>query len=282
MNQTPGFATRLASSVAQRGPLCLGIDPSPELLAQCGLPDSAEGLWAFGNLLLEAARFQVGLIKPQMAYFERHGSAGIAVLERLLALARAEQVLVLLDGKRGDIDATALAYAQAYFEPSRPLACDALTVHAYLGLSAFARGMDLMRRHGCGMFVVVRSSNGEGARTQTALCPDGLSVAEALADEIGALNAKFADCSLGAVIGATNHDAGTLAARMPGAWLLAPGVGAQGATMADLGRRFGVAASRVLPSVSRGVFEKGSQAAQIAAAIDALREQALVLQRGTA
>jgi orotidine-5'-phosphate decarboxylase len=278
---TTPFATRLAARVARFGPLCVGIDPSPALLRQCGIDDSAAGLYQFGARILHAARFALSIVKPQMAYFERHGSAGIAALERLIAACRSEGVMVLLDGKRGDIDATAEAYAQAYSGAHSALACDAYTVHAYLGLAALAPAIDYTVAAGGGVCVVVRSSNAEGTALQHARTSDGRGVSELLADQIAALNARYqgtAGGPIGAVLGATADDAGALAARMPGAWLLAPGVGAQGASIADIARRFGAAAARVLPNVSRGVLARGADPAQIATALAELQGQAAMLR----
>jgi orotidine-5'-phosphate decarboxylase len=279
MSAPAPFNARLAARVARFGPLCVGIDPSPKLLAQCGLADDPSGLRAFGRRVLEAARYELPIVKPQMAYFERHGSAGLAALEALLADCRGEGLLVLLDGKRGDIDATAEAYADAFSRPGAPLACDAWTAHAYLGFGALARGVDASLAAGTGVFVVVRSSNPEGTPTQTARLPDGRSVAEALADEIADANARPAPSGggIGAVLGATSDESGALAARLPGAWLLAPGVGAQGATFADVKRRFGSAASRVLPNVSRGILARGAAPTQIAEALAQLRGEAAIL-----
>ncbi len=275
------FATRLAARVARFGPLCVGIDPSPALLAMCGFDDSAQGLHDFGARILTAARFELSIVKPQMAYFERHGSAGIAALERLVAACRREGVLVLLDGKRGDIDATAEAYAQAFAGTHSALACDAYTVHAYLGLGALDKAIDYTVAAGAGVCVVVRSSNAEGTALQHARIEDGRCVTQLLADQIDVLNTRFGGADggpIGAVLGATADDAGALAARMPGAWLLAPGVGAQGASMADIARRFGAAAGRVLPNVSRGMLAQGAAPAQIAAALAQLRGQAAILR----
>jgi orotidine-5'-phosphate decarboxylase len=276
----PAFAQRLAARVAAHGPLCVGIDPSADLLARCGLPDTADGAFAFGRLVLEAADYALPIVKPQSAYFERHGSAGIAALERLAALARAHDVLVLLDGKRGDIDATAEAYAQAYFAPGVPLLADALTLHAYLGLAAMERAIDFAVAQGGGVFVVVRSSNPEGRDLQLARRADGRTVAQALADDVQALNRRHvadAPGPVGAVVGATCPDAGEIVDAMPGAWILAPGVGAQGATFEDIARRMPGARGRVLPNVSRAVLSGGASAAQIGATIAELKRQALAL-----
>jgi orotidine-5'-phosphate decarboxylase len=105
----------------------VGIDPSASLLKSCGLPNSAEGAFEFGKRVLEAAQFELSIIKPQSAFFERFGSEGFKAMEQLAALARGRGVMVLLDGKRGDIDTTAEAYAESYFSASTPLRVDAVT-----------------------------------------------------------------------------------------------------------------------------------------------------------
>lgn len=272
------FGERLAARVARHGPLCIGIDPSAALLGAAGLADSAEGAFEFGRRVLEAARYELAIVKPQSAYFERHGSAGVAALERLLALLAEHGVLALVDGKRGDIDATAEAYAEASFAPGSALRADAITWHAYLGIGALERAFAIARRHDGGGFVVVRSSNPEGAALQLARTADGRSVAEALADAIEAHNRASGPMpgSLGAVIGATCEDADWVAARLPSGYVLAPGVGAQGASFADVARRMPSARGRVLPNVSRAVLAGGATAAAIAETIKALRDDAHV------
>ena len=271
------FASRLQQRIAQFSALCVGIDPSAKLLHDCGLPDDAEGLYAFGERILRAAEFDIAIVKPQSAYFERHGSEGIRALEELTHLAQSKEVLVLLDAKRGDIDTTGTAYAEAYFSPLSPLHADALTLHAYLGLAALNQAIDFAVMHGGGLFPVVRSSNPEGQALQLARLPDGRSVAESLCDEISALNQSYASEGLGpvgAVVGATCDDANAITARMPRAFILAPGVGAQGATMRDVRSRMPSASGRVLASVSRAILKNGAQPGEIATAIRALREEA--------
>jgi orotidine-5'-phosphate decarboxylase len=206
----PSFAARLSQRIQDHSPLCVGLDPSASLLAVCGLPDSAAGALEFGQRVLSAAHFELALIKPQVAFFERFGSAGIAALEELAALARAREVLVLLDGKRGDIDTTGTAYAAAYFAPGAPLRVDAVTTHPYLGLGALHGLIDFAVANQGGVFVVVRSSNPEGFELQTARLASGLTVAQDLCRQIGALNQRYAAGAMGpvgAVIGATCEDA---------------------------------------------------------------------------
>jgi len=273
------FSSKLERQVAAHGPLCVGIDPSAATLAQCDLPDNAEGALAFGRRVLEAADYRLAIVKPQSAYFERFGAAGVRALEQLAALARERDVLVLLDAKRGDIDTTGEAYAEAYFAPSSPLRVDAMTLHAYLGFGALDKAIAFAARHGAGVFVVVRSSNPEGAALQNARVADGRTVAQSLSDEITAMNRRFGAGlgPVGAVVGATCEDADETARRLPLSWILAPGVGAQGATLEDVLARMPAAKRRVLPSLSRAILAGGSGASEMRATISKLRDRARAL-----
>jgi orotidine-5'-phosphate decarboxylase len=274
------FSTRLKQAIQAHSPLCVGIDPSAALLKSCGLPDSAEGAHEFGRRVLEAGQYQFSIVKPQSAFFERFGSAGLKALEELTQLARTRDVLVLIDGKRGDIDTTAEAYAESYFAPGSPLRADAVTTHAYLGFGALERFLSIAERNSGGVFVVVRSSNPEGRELQLATLSTGESVALNLARLITERNARAGAESpgfIGAVVGATCDDADAIAAAMPSAYILAPGVGAQGATLQDVLKRMPSARGRVLPNVSRAILSNGSSINDIRTTIRALQEQARVL-----
>jgi orotidine-5'-phosphate decarboxylase len=270
------FATRLAERIARHGPLCVGIDPHAPLLRDCGLPDSAEGALAFGQRILAAIDAELAIIKPQSAFFERFGSAGIRALEQLMAEARARELLVLLDGKRGDIDSTGEAYAEAYFREDSPIRADAMTWHAYLGFAALRRALEFAAQRGGGAFIVVRSSNPEGEALQTSVL-EGQTVSARLCTEITAFNARLHPNrlgSVGAVVGATCNDAAVTVDALPQSYILAPGVGTQGATIADVARRMPGAHRRVLPSVSRAIFANGTSSAELRQAIRSLRNQA--------
>ena len=162
------FGRRLREEVAARGRLVAGVDPHAALLASWGLEDGPEGLRAFSRTVLEAVTGQVAAIKPQSAYFERHGSAGVAVLEELLAAARAAGVLTILDVKRGDIGSTMTAYAQAHLLPGAPLEADAITVSPYLGTGSLDPATELARQHGKGLFLLALTSNPDGPQVQHA------------------------------------------------------------------------------------------------------------------
>lgn len=283
---TASFGERLARAMVTYGPLCVGIDPHPGLLAAWGLPDDPSGLRDFSLTVVDALGGQVAALKPQSALFERHGSAGIAVLEEVLAVARSARTLTIVDAKRGDIGSTMAAYAEAYLRDGSPLAGDALTVSPYLGFGSLAPAVDLALATGRGLFVLCLTSNAEGAELQHA--HDGqASVAARIAAGAAAANASAGDDgrlgSIGLVVGATIGDgaarAGVDLTAVNGP-LLAPGVGAQGAGGPELAAVFGSARSQVLASTSRGVLGAGPDTrALLAAARHAADEAGAALNR---
>ena len=272
----PTFAARLQQKILEHSPLCVGIDPSASILESCNLPNTPEGALEFGQRVLEAADYRISLLKPQSAFFERFGSGGLQALEELTRLARSREVLVLLDGKRGDIDTTGAAYAEGYFSSSTTLRVDAVTVHVYLGLAALDPFFDIAVRAEGGVFVVVRSSNPEGRELQTARLANGETVAQNLCREITARNRRQGETLgyLGAVVGATCDDAAETVTALPQSFILAPGVGAQGATLQDVLTRMPSAKGRVLPNVSRAILANGGSAAQIRTTIRSLQDLA--------
>jgi orotidine-5'-phosphate decarboxylase len=261
---TVPFQKRFVALAAERSRLCVGIDPSADSLKGWGLPDDVQGLASFCKRMVEACAPLVACVKPQSAFFERHGPAGMAVLRRTVDAARSHGALVIIDAKRGDIESTAAAYGDAFLGPGSPFGGDAMTLSAYLGFGSLAPIVERARREAAGLFVLVRSSNPEGTALQQARMPDGRSVAEHLADQIAAVNAADGERELGpigAVVGATlGPEAADLAARLPNSLLLVPGVGAQGATIADVRHDFGAHFSRVIPSLSRAIARAGPRA----------------------
>jgi orotidine-5'-phosphate decarboxylase len=259
------FGERLDAAVAVRGPLCVGIDPSPGLLADWGLTDDARGLETFALAVVDALADRAAVLKPQVAFFERHGSRGIAVLERVLAEASTAGVLTLADAKRGDIGSTMAAYADAFLGESSPLAADAVTVSPYLGFGALAPVLQRARATGRGAFVLALTSNPEGAQVQHAVGEGGRTVAQGVLDAVRAENLADGAVpgarsgSFGAVVGATVGDVGAVAPRLDVAGpILAPGIGAQGASASDLRAVFGTALPHVLPTVSRQILGVGA------------------------
>jgi len=266
------FGARLDAAIRERGPLCVGIDPHASLLAEWGLPASAAGVERFALTCVEAFAGEAAVLKPQSAFFEVFGSAGIAVLERTVRAARAAGALVLLDVKRGDIGSTMTAYARAYLDPSAPLAVDAITITPYLGVGSLLPAFDAVEQYGAGVFVVTLTSNPEGAQVQQARRPDGRTVAQAVVDEVAARNAGFAPLgAIGVVVGTTLSELPADLSKLNGP-ILAPGVGAQGGTPADVRRLFGDAPG-VLPSVSRDVLRAGPDITALRDAARRYRDQ---------
>ena len=270
---TPGresFGSRLGAAMAARGPLCVGIDPHPALLKSWGLDDDAAGLRAFSLTVLEAVGPLAAAVKPQVALYERHGSAGMAVLEEVLAAARDEQVLTIADAKRGDIGCTMAAFADAWLRDGSPLAADSVTLSPYLGFESLRPALDLAAETGRGVFVLALTSNPEGASVQHVGGVD--SVARRIVAAATAENGRYSGNlgSVGLVVGATVGRALTeleldlAAVRGP---ILAPGLGAQGATPADLKATFGAAYPYVLGTSSRDILSAGPQ-------LDGLRDAA--------
>ncbi len=262
------FGERLTAAVAERGPLCAGIDPHTSLLEQWGLPADATGLERFAMTCAEAFAGQVAVVKPQSAFFEAHGSAGVAVLEKLIAAFAGTGTLVLADVKRGDIGSTMAAYAQAYLADGSPLAADAVTVSPYLGFGSLDPALDLAERTGRGLFVLALTSNKEGPQVQRARAEDGVTVAQTMVDEAAARNEGVTPLgSVGLVIGATVGRAELDLSRLNGP-ILAPGFGAQGAGVDDLRNVFGEHLRHVLPASSRDILRHGPD-------VTALRDAAL-------
>ena len=256
---TETFGRRLRDQVDKLGPFCVGIDPHPSLLHDWGLDDDVVGLERFAMTCAEAMAGQVAIVKPQSAFFERHGSRGIAVLESMISTLRTSNTLVLLDVKRGDIGSTMQGYADAYLDQTSPLAVDAITVHPYLGFESLRPALTVAESNAAGVFILALTSNPEAADVQAAR-NGGSTVAAGILAAIRRENAGAEPLgSVGAVVAANLaqlHESLDI-----GGPLLAPGLGSQGGTVADVRRIFAGLTDRVLPSSSRGVLSAGSDVA---------------------
>ena len=270
---TGSFGARLDGALSARGSLCVGVDPHPALLADWGLPDDAYGLARFADTCIDAFAGTAAVIKPQSAFFECFGAAGIAVLERTVSACRAAGALVVLDVKRGDIGTTMAAYARAYLDPAAPLAADAITASPYLGVGSLQPAFDLATASGAGAFVLALTSNPEGPQVQHARVADGRAVAQVVLDDLGARNAGATPVgSFGAVVGATIGDVDVDLSAVNGPFLV-PGIGAQGGTADDVKRIFGDAARFVVPSVSREVLRHGPDVSALRAAVERVTDE---------
>ncbi|AYF99101.1 orotidine-5'-phosphate decarboxylase [Protaetiibacter intestinalis] len=271
---TDGFGARLAEVVARRGPLCVGIDPHAPLLAAWGLGDDAAGVREFGLRVIDAAASRIGIVKPQISFFERHGSAGYAVLEELLAAARAAGLLVIADVKRGDVGSTVDAYGEAWLTPGTPLEADAMTAVAYQGFGSLDGVLARAAAAGKGVFVLAATSNPESAEVQTLRTASG----ETIAARMVAHAAEHGG-NVGVVVGGTVELAavGIDPDALRAVPVLGPGFGVQGARLADAPATFGAAIGSLLPSVSRSVLGAGPDG--IGSAIDAAVAEVASWQR---
>jgi orotidine-5'-phosphate decarboxylase len=274
------FADRLADAVdRKRSQLVVGLDPRPDLL-----PLEVRGdIPRFCDGIIDAVAPHAVAVKPQLAFFESLGRDGMAALEEVCGYARSAGLLVILVGKRGDIGSTARAYAAAYLEPSGNLGLplgDALTVNPYLGRDSVEPYLSACRRHGAGVFFVVKTSNPGGAEVQDLTLSDGRPVWQHVARLVADWSAEVVGdrglSSVGAVIGATHPRAVGEARRMlPRSLLLLPGVGAQGASPADVARAFTSGPASALVNVSRSVLyayrQGGETDWRIAAGAEAAR-----------
>lgn len=277
MNTVMSFGDRLGAATAAVGRLCVGIDPHGSLLRQWGLDESVEGVDRFAGICVEAMAGRVAMVKPQVAFFERWGARGYAVLERTIRDLRSAGTLVLADAKRGDIGSTLTAYAQAWLDPASPLSSDAVTVSPSMGMGALAPAIELAAATGKGVYVLAATSNPEAAEIQLAELTGGedagKSVSQHVVDTCAGLNeelcvrtgARFGH--VGIVLGATLGMPGARPAPRVGALrgsLLLPGVGAQGAGVEDVERLSAGGCEPVaMPSVSRGILRAGPSVAKL-------------------
>jgi orotidine-5'-phosphate decarboxylase len=248
------FADRLAAEVERkRSQLVVGLDPIPDLM-----PVELRGdLARFCCGIVDAVAPYTVAVKPQLAFFEAHGAAGMAAFEEVCSYSRNAGLLVIADGKRGDIGSTARAYADAYLEGDPPRA-DALTVNPWLGRESVEPYLAAARRNGSGVFVIVKTSNA-GGDIQDVELSNGLPVWQHVALEVAAWGADLVGevglSQVGAVVGATHPRAIADARRlMPQSILLLPGVGAQGGLPSDLTRAFQSGPASALANASRSVI----------------------------
>lgn len=250
------FLQRIQNQIKTFSALCVGLDPSSEVLAAWGKSDTVAGLRSFTESVLELLQQQVGFVKPQVAFYERFGSAGLKVLEDAILNARSQGLFVIADAKRGDIGSSMAGYASAWFGASSPLRSDALTVNSYMGISSLYATAEVADEAHGGLFALCATSNPEAEEVQRAML-DGVPLPE----KVLGLSLDCPTKNIGLVIGATNNLIAlglerirNEAVPLP---ILAPGFGAQGARLSDLQDIFGASSLNVIPTVSRSVLMSG-------------------------
>lgn len=259
------FGSKLLAATAERGRLCVGIDPHPSLLTAWNLPVSAEGVAEFSRICVAAFGDTVAVVKPQVAFYEAYGAKGFAILEETIGALKEKGTLVLADAKRGDIGSTMAAYAMAWLHPESALVCDAVTVSPYLGVGALQPAFELANQHGKGVYVLAATSNPEGQSVQGNRSDADVTLAQQVVDEVAALNRTTAPSgkpgNFGVVVGATLSQAPDLS-RLNGSVLM-PGVGAQGGSAADVARLAAGVEHLAIPNISRAVLQAGPDVADL-------------------
>jgi orotidine-5'-phosphate decarboxylase len=262
---TVSFGARLSAAFDASGRLCVGIDPHSYLLGEWDLADDASGVREFGLRVVEAAHGRAAIIKPQVAFYERHGSAGYAALEDVLAAARAAGLLVIADVKRGDVGTSVEAYGEAWLTPGSPLEADAMTISAFQGVGSIRAPHEHALAGGKGLFVLAATSNPEAVQLQRATVNSGStagsSVAASIVEDVHDWNTAESSGlgSTGVVIGATVglSDYGIPTGSLARTPILAPGFGHQGALVSDASALFGAASANVIVSASRSILAAG-------------------------
>ncbi|WP_295642030.1 orotidine-5'-phosphate decarboxylase [uncultured Corynebacterium sp.] len=292
------FGERFLTRAEEFGQLCVGIDPHEQLLRDWGLDVSVAGLRRFSQTCVEAFASTACVVKPQVAFYEAFGSAGLAVLEETIAELRRHGVLVIADAKRGDIGSTMAGYARAWVDSGSPLCSDAVTVSPWLGFESLRPVIDLADKNGAGVIVLAATSNPEAPTVQRAFAPvlnaqsgsvasdkkgpqtagerTQVTLAQDVVNRVAAANRQYgAEAgNLGVVIGATVDSPPVL--DEVGGMVLMPGVGAQGGTMDDVKRIAGKATHLVSPNVSRGILKCGPDVGALGNAVAKLTRDMLV------
>lgn len=261
-----GFGDRLKAVFGEYGHLCVGIDPHPYLLKEWGLEDTASGIREFSYRIIDACVDKVGILKPQVAFFERHGTSGFSSLEQVLSRARKAELLTIADAKRGDIGSTMEAYAQTWLIPGQGLEADAVTVSPYLGLGALEQTVDMALAHNKGVFVLAATSNPEAATLQSAVLAQGDNAGKTIAAGMLAdiqrwSTSKTPSMSVGAVLGATLNlrELGINPDEYGDIPVLAPGFGFQGARIEDAHHTFGPLTQNLIVTETRSVLSAGRE-----------------------
>jgi orotidine-5'-phosphate decarboxylase len=247
------FGARLEQAFLSYGQLCVGIDPSSEQLSSWGLPDSAEGAREFAFEILEACANEVGIIKPQVAFFEQFGQEGLAVLSEVLHSANSSGLLVIADAKRGDIGSSMAGYTRAWLSKDAAFQADALTLSPFLGLESLRPTIDTALANQKGVFLLAATSNPESAIIQRASTPQG-----SIASAVASFASSFSSAGLGSVglvVGATVSlkDYDLASGSFQNTPILMPGFGAQGVALGSTRKLFGDLTSNLICSVSRSV-----------------------------
>jgi orotidine-5'-phosphate decarboxylase len=276
-----GFVDRLSEARAKKRSIAvLGVDPRLDSAQGPGVP-AGRTLVRFCCEIVDACSDSIIAIKPQLAFFEARGIAGLEALREVISFARHLGLITIADAKRGDIGSTSEAYAEAFLGDG-DFGCDALTVNPYLGSDAIGPFVEKARSSGRGLFVLVKTSNPSSGEFQDIMTEGGGSLWEAVARRVADWGGNLANhdelSPIGAVVGATYPDHARRArALMPQAIILVPGYGAQGGAAADSVAAARADGSGVIVNASRSLMYAYLKRAELSPG-DAARQAALAMR----
>ena len=254
------FGERLLDAHEKHGQLCVGLDPSAMQLSKWGLPYSAAAAEQFCSEVLDNCQDLVGVVKPQVSFFEQFGSGGFASLERVLVRAKEMGLIVIADAKRGDIGSTMDGYARAWLSSDGPFMADAVTCSPYLGVESLGETIEFAARNSRGVFILSATSNAEATALQSAVGANQESVSGSITSFTSGFNTAPLG-SVGVVIGARTefNKMGIDVTELSNTPILAPGFGTQGANLSDARSLFGTLSDVVLFNVSRSIAGESAQ-----------------------
>jgi orotidine-5'-phosphate decarboxylase len=249
----PSFGGRLTEVFGKFGQLCVGIDPSANQLSSWSLPDSAIGARDFAHAILDACAGEVGIVKPQVAFFEQYGPAGLTALAEILQEARSNGFLVIADAKRGDIGSSMAGYTRAWLSEEAIFQADALTLSPFLGVETTRQSIETAMENQRGVFLLAATSNPEASSIQAATHFN-----ESISSQVATYAASFNQSplgSVGCVVGATVSfdEVGLSQELFTSTPILVPGFGAQGVALSEAGKLVPELTSNLICSVSRSI-----------------------------
>jgi orotidine-5'-phosphate decarboxylase len=289
------FSDRLIEQQIQKSDLVVGIDPNFDLMPKFLLPTSnnsqeiTRALTSFSQIIIDSLSDLIPAVKFQSAYFEQFGSSGINALVQSIKYAKTHNLLVILDAKRGDIDATSLAYAKAYLEGQirlkngividSDLVVDCITINPFLGEDSLMPFVEVATKCSKGLFILVKTSNPGSSMIQD-ISVNGKKMFHQLAELVNQLGkdsiGKYGYSCIGAVVGATfPYEAKQLREIMPNAIFLAPGVGSQGGNIESIFDSLGHDGRGVIVPISRGITYFSNRDMSLLDYQSAVRERAI-------
>ncbi len=280
----------IEQTIQKKNPSCVGIDPDWEKIPQIYKTDAnrADTILRWARDIIDSVADVVGIIKPQMAFYEIYGGDGIAVFQKIVEYAHQRGLVVIDDSKRNDIGNTAKAYAYAHLAPEGFINADFLTVSPFLGIDSLQPFVDIAKQKGKGIFILVKTSNPGSVEISEAKNAKNQRIRDYLAEFVHQAGLECIGSSgyssIGAVVGATfPEEAKELRENMTNNYFLVPGFGVQGGTVKDIAKCFNEDGLGAVVNSSRGILYQHLEISDYDQSkgmyLDIVREQAKRMQR---